>query len=302
MIFSVVIPTRDRLPRLREALATLEAQTIPRSDFEILVVDDASRDGTAAFLARQDGTGPVVTIRGCGSGPAAARNEALARARGRWMAFLDDDCRAPVDWLARARAALEASGADLLGGPAVNRIKSVLSDVYQAMVDSLYERYNSGSGPPLFLTSNNLFVRRDRLEETGGFHPDFSHGAEDRELAARLAARGGRVAFDPTLIVEHYHDFTLGSYLTHLRRQGRGSYRLYRVAAEEHGRPLQKPTPRELMALVAAVARRAGPGTPLARGALALAGQGAVAIGYASAMGSTRPGRNIRSASPVSGR
>lgn len=288
MIFSVVIPTRDRLPLLQRALASLESQTLPRGEFEVVVVNDASRDGTAALLAERSAAGSVIAIPGRGVGPTAARNAALPRTRGRWLAFLDDDCCAPADWLARAHDALERSGADILGGRAVNRLDSVLSSVYQEMVEHLYERHNNGPGPPVFLTSNNLFVRRDRLQESGGFHPAFPHGAEDRELAARLAARGLRVIYEPELRVDHYHDFTLAGYLAHLRRQGRGSHQLYRVAVEEHGRPLPRPTPRDVMSLVTEVARRPGPGGPLVRGTLALLGQGAVALGYATAMAARR--------------
>jgi glycosyltransferase involved in cell wall biosynthesis len=108
---SVVIPTHDRLAALQRALASVAAQRY--RDFEVLVVDDACTDDTAAWLDRQRAirriaseTGPV--------GAAAARNRGVAEARGGLIAFLDDDdCWQPT-YLERQVAHLESSGRTVL--------------------------------------------------------------------------------------------------------------------------------------------------------------------------------------------
>jgi glycosyltransferase involved in cell wall biosynthesis len=84
---SVIIPTRNRRAFLREAIASVLAQTVPVQ--EIIVVDDGSTDGTAdQFHNTQH---PVRYIHQSPAGPAAARNRGLEAARGEFIGFLDDD-------------------------------------------------------------------------------------------------------------------------------------------------------------------------------------------------------------------
>jgi len=93
---SIVIPTRNRLEKLRRALKSIECQTF--RDYEVWLVDDGSTDGTRDFidsgqLTRTYSDIPSVNVlfntQNCGA--AAARNRALAKARGEYIAFLDDD-------------------------------------------------------------------------------------------------------------------------------------------------------------------------------------------------------------------
>src|SRR5258708_39463015 len=85
---SVVIPTRDRREALARALASVEAQSF--RDFEVVVVDDASVDGTAAWL-RERWPAVSVTEVSHPTGAAAARNRGVRHAQGEILAFLDDD-------------------------------------------------------------------------------------------------------------------------------------------------------------------------------------------------------------------
>lgn len=90
-VVSVVIPTHNRWVRLQRAIASVRAQTW--SPIEIIVVDDGSTDGTEDRLQELAATDPAIrAIRNDQSkGGAAARNQGIAAASGRWIAFLDDD-------------------------------------------------------------------------------------------------------------------------------------------------------------------------------------------------------------------
>ena len=91
---SVVVPTRDRAELLGDCLSSLAAQEYPIERYEVIVVDDGSRDRTPEVVQamRTQASGPPLHyIQPCGRGPNAARNAGLRVARGELIAFVDDD-------------------------------------------------------------------------------------------------------------------------------------------------------------------------------------------------------------------
>lgn len=110
---SVVIPTRNRLEKLRRALAAVDRQTF--RDFDVWIVDDGSTDGTARYLRQGSlreeypGISSInVRVNERPVGAAAARNRALDRARGELIAFLDDDDIWLPDYLKEQVASLDS--------------------------------------------------------------------------------------------------------------------------------------------------------------------------------------------------
>ena len=108
---SVIVPAHDAAATLGRTLAALTAQRFD-GGFEIVVVDDASSDATAAVAER---AGAHVVRQARRAGPAAARNAGVAVARGELLAFTDADCEPAPSWLAAGAAAL--GDADLVTGP-----------------------------------------------------------------------------------------------------------------------------------------------------------------------------------------
>lgn len=102
---TVIIPTHDRLAMLREAVRSVREQTF--TDWELIVVDDASTDDTWDWLSRQVNLQAVRLSDQ--RGPAAARNAGAAEARGRYLAFLDSDDLFAPDKLARQLELLETN-------------------------------------------------------------------------------------------------------------------------------------------------------------------------------------------------
>jgi len=88
-LVSIIVPTYNRAALLAEALASVRTQTF--GDWECIVVDDGSTDGTPALLAALDEPRLRVIRLGHSGNPARVRNAGLAHARGRYLAFLDDD-------------------------------------------------------------------------------------------------------------------------------------------------------------------------------------------------------------------
>lgn len=206
---SVVIATRDRAAALPAALAAWEA-CLPDPDWELIVVDDGSRDDTARVLAdaggRFGGRCRLVTTVGLGLG--GARNAGWTVATGDLILFTDDDCYPAPDLLASVRQCAREAGWSFLGG----RLLPFTPEDAAVAVVTRTQRVELGGPtfvPAGLLPGANLTVARSALVAIGGFDPEFGAGtpfaAEDVELVARLAAAGFRGGFDPRPVVYHHH-------------------------------------------------------------------------------------------------
>ncbi|MDH3518935.1 MAG: glycosyltransferase family 2 protein [Myxococcales bacterium] len=119
MDVSVAICTWNRARLLDRTLAELRALRVPEGlAWEVLVVDNASSDDTAAIAARHAGALPLRAVREAQRGLSHARNRAIREARGALLAWTDDDVLVAHDWLAAyTRAAHELPDAAFFGGP-----------------------------------------------------------------------------------------------------------------------------------------------------------------------------------------
>lgn len=190
VVVSVVIPTLDRWPLLRKAIATATAQE--EVAVEIIVVDDGSTDETAAGLdALQEPRLRVLRTAGR-EGAARARNLGVATARGDWVAFLDDDDLWAPDKLSRQLFAAGAADADLAYASAlhVDAAGWVLDVVLAPEPVGLERRLRARNAIPA--AASNLLVRTALLRAVGGFHEGLWH-LTDWELCLRLV-RAGRPA------------------------------------------------------------------------------------------------------------
>ena len=232
--FSVVVPTYGRPAQLAACLAALGALHYAREEFEVIVVDDESPEPPREVVEHAADAGlPVRLLEVPHGGPAIARNAGAAAARGRWLAFTDDDCAPAAGWLrALERAALAAPGA-AVGGRTVNALDDdVYATASQRLVDFLYRRYDAGSTGFQFFTSNNVALPADRFHAVGGFDAGFPlAAAEDRDLCERWQHHGWPLAFAPDAVVRHAHAMTLRSFARQHFNYGRGAHHLQRARA-----------------------------------------------------------------------
>lgn len=235
MILSVVIPTRDKAALLARTLAALHAQRLDEP-WEIVVVDDASGDGTPALLAAAPGARLRVVTCPRNVGRAAARNLGWRAAAGRWVLFLDDDIVAPPGLLAAHLSRLrEAPGCGTIG--------RVVTD--PAIVDGALFHYldsrgvakgGAGEVPARWFVTQNAAVPREALAAVGGFDERFRvWGFEDMELAFRLEDRLGTRFLAVTAPVPlHAHHHTLAEWLA--KKRGCGALSLPLLADLHPGR------------------------------------------------------------------
>jgi glycosyltransferase involved in cell wall biosynthesis len=118
---SVVVPVMSSRRSLELVLRCLERQTLARGDFECVVVDDASGDGTSELLrAYRPGINLTHVRNEVGAGRAQARDTGWRRSAGEVVVFLDADVLPAPEWLEKYREEFDASGADVLAGSQLN--------------------------------------------------------------------------------------------------------------------------------------------------------------------------------------
>ncbi len=217
-LFSIVIPVYNAAETLPECLASIYASTF--ADFEVIVVDDASSDGSAAVARSSPAALVSLPVN---QGPSLARNAGAERARGRFLLFTDADCLFEKDLLDRARRRIEEEGAALFGGTYDPR--SAEGNFYGDF-QALYDFYHETKDPCAnYLAAHLLVIEMDLFRRVGGFHRgEFvgrDAGCEDLDLSYRLKRLGCRLSVYPELRVKHYFGFGL---FASLRNAAKKSY------------------------------------------------------------------------------
>lgn len=221
-LVSVVIPTHNRLKFLQRAMATVLGQT--EQNFELIIIDDASTDGTGLYLANlatQDSRIQILSNTES-KGGAGARNKGISSSRGKWIAFLDDDDEWMPTKLKRQLQALQAKpSAVACSCSFVQRFPSGISKTIKVPENVTLQQLLSGSvlgGASMCLCSGSV------LREIGGFDANFRSG-QDWDLWVRLRQQGNIVVCPEALVLYHVHEGMRIS--NNMRSQYLGARRFY---------------------------------------------------------------------------
>jgi O-antigen biosynthesis protein len=203
---SVVVCTYNGARTLGECLDGLAQLEYP--DYEVIVVDDGSTDGTAALTREYD----VRLIRTENRGLSAARNTGLEAATGEIIAYLDDDAYPDAHWLTYLAASFLRTRHAAVGGP---NIPLPDDGPIAACVA------NAPGGPMHVLVSDqaaehlpgcNMAVRKACLQAIGGFDPQFRAAGDDVDVCWRLQQRGWTLGFNPAAMVWHHRRNSIRAY------------------------------------------------------------------------------------------
>ena len=261
--FSIVICTRNRRDVLDRCLGSLAQQwdSVPVRDWEVVVVDNGSQDGTASLVTEHARTFPAELrhVEEPTAGVSVARNRGLREARGDFVIFTDDDCTFEARWTKAWAEALDLGGIDAAAG----RILAVFPPgIAEWFRDGILRE---GSGPtahydagdqPLYPGSTkkyempytaNAAVEREAALAVGGFRVDLGYrgqkqrtrmACEDTEFFRRLRDSGARIAYFPGPAV-HHHLTTEQASMDYYRRWHRGFGRAS-VLMDPRAKPLRR--------------------------------------------------------------
>ena len=206
-MISVIVPAYNAEKHLARCLEALLAQTMPRNQYEIIVVDDGSRDATYK-IAQSLG---VRVLSQANGGAAAARNLGAQNARGAIVIFIDADSVPDKSWLEKMVAPF--ANPDIAGasGEKKTHQTNLWAQYVQIEYDYKYDLMRNHAYTD-FIDSSTAAYRREVFVQNGGFDTSFME-AEDTELSFRLAERGYKMVLIRDAIVYHTHPTSLWEYL-----------------------------------------------------------------------------------------
>lgn len=239
-IVSVVIPTYNAEKTIIRNLSALAKQECP-FEYEIIVVDDGSSDGTrnltAKFIEELDGSNRIRLVGVPHGGPAAARNTGIKEAQSDIVLFLDADCIPQEKWLS-------------------SMVEYLFSDSSVAGVGGTYKTLNAESPTARFVGYDiayrhsrlNKFVdhigtysaafRKKALLDVGLFDQAFAQAdSEDNDLAYRLVDHGYKLVFQPKAVVAHPHPSKARQFLSRQFQRAAWRTALY----SKHPRKIREP-------------------------------------------------------------
>lgn len=199
MKISVIIPAYNEEKNIADTLDAVLASDYP--NFEVIVVDNASKDKTSEIASKRN----VTVIREERKGTMWACEAGRQKAVGDLIVRLDADCLPEKDWLSRGarrfadkKVSVVSGPYDYFDGPAVFRYVALDLEKYVYVPINLFLSFFRLGGITL---GGNTFMRATALEKVGGFNTSITFYGDDTDVAKRLSTVG-KVIFDGSLVMK----------------------------------------------------------------------------------------------------
>ena len=200
-MISVIIPAYNAEETIGRCLQALENQSIDKSLYEVIVVDDGSEDNTAD-IARGFNCKVVSQKQG---GPAKARNSGVYQSTGDIILFTDSDCEPDKNWIEEMVKPFD--NPEIIGVKGIYKTKqeSTVARFIQIQFEERYKKLSKQDNID-FVDTYSAGFRKKTFLNVGGFDPNFPVASnEDVDLSYKMALTGKKMVFNPKAIVYHSH-------------------------------------------------------------------------------------------------
>lgn len=228
-IVDIIIPVFEEKDHLHNIVNNLNDQQLPPDyQLNIIIVDDASKDGTADYIKKTLLSEIVSLIRlDVNSGPAVARNKGCNSGKGKIIILIDADCLPnSLTFVFEHIQALEKN--DVSCGALLSKIpNSHFWSKYQNEVfENRVKDYKNNKGA--MFTTPNLAFTREHFQKTGGFDEQYFFGFEDRDFLLRSEEIGARIIYTKKACVVHGDQLTIATICRKMNRGGRIESNIFR--------------------------------------------------------------------------
>jgi glycosyltransferase involved in cell wall biosynthesis len=211
--FSIIVPVYNTGKYLEGCIQALRELDYPKSQYEILMVDNNSTDNSSEILAKADGIRAFLETK---QGSYAARNHAVRVARGEYLAFTDSDCMPMPNWLTTIERNFKDPSRHIIMGSRLsdskNRAVQLLAD-FQTKKDEIV--FGSKVPDVYYGFTNNLSVRKSTMDRFGPFE-ERARGADVIFVQRVVSGLGcDAVSYDKQMSVRHAE---LDSVMSHYKK------------------------------------------------------------------------------------
>ncbi|HDP70607.1 MAG TPA: glycosyltransferase [Actinobacteria bacterium] len=221
---SIIIPVFNKLKYTKQCLEALIENT-PDELYEVIVVDNASTDGTKEFLACLEGDVKIITNEE-NLGFAKACNQGAKAASGKYLVFLNNDTKVTPNWLDEMVKCVQEDEKRAVVGAKLLYPDDTIQHAGVAVTDSPHPifphhiHHKKPSDAPEVnvmkeyqaVTGACMLVQRNLFEKLGGFDEKFLNGYEDVDFCFRVREAGYRVFYCPTSVIYHYESISEGRF------------------------------------------------------------------------------------------
>ena len=219
---SIIIPAWNSEKRIVMTLEAIARQSALREQFEVIVVDNGSTDGTADAARRFDF---VKLLSEPVPGSYRARNRGLAAAQGEYVLFTDADCVPDPDWVEQAILAIRQMPDGGLYAGEIVLFREEGAGRFAASYEELFSFNQKGNVAYGICVTANWLCRRDDLRAIGGFNQDLLSGG-DTDCSRRMIAAGHRLVHAPRMVVRHPTRASLKELIVKRRRVAGGRWKV----------------------------------------------------------------------------
>jgi len=217
---SVIIPVYNDFDRLKLCLSALENQTYPADRYEVLVVDNGSKDDVSPVISNY---AHVRSLKEEKTGSYSARNRGITEARGEIFSFTDSDCLPALNWLSEGvNALIAAADCGLIAGRIdvfwrPNQTPTAV-ELYDAVRGLHQKSYVNAHG---FGATANVFTWRKVMDAVGPFDTEL-RSCGDMEWGQRVGGKGYRIVYCDAAVVAHPARTSFGELGGKMRRVAGG--------------------------------------------------------------------------------
>ncbi|ANB22846.1 hypothetical protein A6K25_17175 [Alteromonas stellipolaris] len=198
---SVIVPVWNDARRIVKCINALKAQQFASESYEIIIVDNGSKDNTFEVISKIDG---ITALQEFSAGSYAARNKGLSIAKGYYAAFTDADCIPDENWLAElVECAEHTENVGVVAGD-IHFFKDEVDVVDDASIayENFFSMDQEAYAKKGVCITANWLSKKDKLLELGGFNAKVKSGG-DHDMAKRLTNTGLNVIFCRQATVKH---------------------------------------------------------------------------------------------------
>ena len=226
MKVSVVVPAYNEEDYIEKCINSLKRQEYPKEDYEIIVIDNNSTDHTISIIK----TLGIKFTKERIKGPAAAKNAGIKMTKGDIVAFIDGDCIAKEDWLAKIMAAFKSPNIGCVAGEIIGSENQNLSELEKFLIKkghlSQVQHVNHSFMP--FAATANAAYRKEVFDHIGLFDQKLLIG-EDTDMSWRMQLHSKyKLAYVPEATVFHPYESKMNDLFRQKRRHAYGSTLVYK--------------------------------------------------------------------------